>query len=259
MLVAKPTTKVSAHGSQDPIANILKEKTAPSQNQNSKSTVRFSPSLDEPRGSGNWRPPSDQEGKVEGLSQQSITQEQPSVLAVILVTLNHDLGPLQKKENLRDIVLGLPTIPLSQLPGMWAFLTPRQTIQIADVLAEIMSELLTADPSTINLATEPQWIARFLLFFITMPEPSHEVLEWCEPIWASYVNGNGCPGVRQAICGELKLAGWQPALQAAFLDNVYPAYLKLATDKRAQLRRQHGSEIFQFMESIRAIIRTNPA
>ena len=135
-MIRSPATSV------DGLANILKEKTAPpqSQNQNSKATVRFSPSLGEPSGRGNG-----QESKVESLSQQSITQDQPSIVGVITVTLDNNLGPGERRVKLRDMVLGLPNIPLSNLTGMWTLLTSHQSTLIAEIFANIMMDLRTTN------------------------------------------------------------------------------------------------------------------
>ena len=69
--------------------------------------------------------------------------------------------------------------------------------------------------SQLNPVAEAPWVAKFLLFFMTMPlqlMQDEDLIKDCLVIWQQYVAGSSCPGTRAAIQMQLSLEGWPPAL-----------------------------------------------
>ena len=62
----------------------------------------------------------------------------------------------------------------------------------------------------INPVIECKWIARLLLFLLSVPGRSDEADEMGQQVWESFVDGEGCPGTRAAMEDALTQEGWSP-------------------------------------------------
>ena len=104
---------------------------------------------------------------------------------------------------MKDLMLGIDRLNLDSLSKVWEIFTEDQLDNARSFVNGVMKLKRYDDPRNQNYALESEWIARFLLFFLTMPHPDQGAVAHCYHVWQDYVLQDGCQGTRKAIKKEL--------------------------------------------------------
>ena len=98
-------------------------------------------------------------------------------------------------------------------------------VAASNLIAEMMEKIRYDPPDELNSATEGEWIARFLLFFMTLPMTNKDSLKDAWEVWESYVVDEEYPTTITTIYRLLAQEGWHPSLQKAFVEDLCPLLL----------------------------------